>query len=223
MVSTLSGRRAISTRHSIVLRLPASPVTFTMPSPAVIAYSSASSVAPRLAPEKKNSVWGVIRNGASRSPKCSRYIVMGGRLRAGRCLLAPSAARFARIGWGQFSTGPPGGFQPAIERAARDAEQLRRLRHVALRDLERGVEVGLLDRFQHRVEAEGLPGQQLRARVRRGVGEGLRGRELRLQIRSAHRVARVLGGEADHHVLQLSHVPPKGLPQPPPPPRFTHL
>src|SRR5260221_4700110 len=215
MVSTVSGRRSISTRHSIVLPLPTSPVTFTMPSPAVIAYSSASSVAPRLAPEKKNSVWGVIRNGASRSPKCSRYIVIGVRLGAGRCLLGSSAARFARIGGAQSSTGAARRFEPSIERAARDAEQFRRLRHAGLRDFERGVEVGLLDLLQSRVEAEGLARGELGAGARDGVGAGgVAGRGLALGLRRAHRVGGVLGGEPDRDVLQLAPVAGKLVSRP---------
>ena len=75
IVTTCCGRRSISTRHSMVLPLPTSPLTLTMPSSWVMAYSSASSVAPRLAPSKKKSVCGVMRNGASVRPKCSRYMM----------------------------------------------------------------------------------------------------------------------------------------------------
>src|SRR6185369_34526 len=168
------------TRQSIVLPLPTSPVTFTSPSPAVIAYTSASSVAPRLAPEKKNSVCGVMRKGASRSPKCSRYIVIG----------CPSAACVG-IGRSQFSTGATGGFEPSVERRARDAEQLRRLRHVALRDLQRGIEVGLLHLLQHGVQAEGLAGRELRARPRHRVPARnvRRGCELGFELRGADRIS----------------------------------
>src|SRR3954469_16642813 len=112
-----------------------------MPSPAVIAYSSASSVVPRLAPEKKNSVCGVMRNGASRRPKCSRYIVMAGLRAGGVLLLLFSAPRLAGIRCSEFSTGFSRRLQPSVEGAARKAQQLRRLGHVPLRDFERRVQV----------------------------------------------------------------------------------
>src|SRR5688572_14526496 len=217
MVSTVLGRRSISTRQSIVLPLPTSPVTLTMPSPAVIAYSRASSVAPRFAPAKKNSVWGVIRNGASRSPKCSRYIVMGVRREGGALSLCLRPRSSAGIGSGQFSTRSPRRFEPSVEGAARHAQDLRRLRHVALCDVERRLEVGLLDPAQRLVEAERAPGQQLRARLGDGVGTGglLRRRgELGFQLRLAHGVARVFRGEADHDVLQLAHVAGEGVARP---------
>src|ERR1700674_2056715 len=154
-----------------------------------------------------------MRNGASRSPKCSRYIVIGGWRGCGLSLLAYSAARFARIGGNQFSTGAPGRFQPSGERAARHAEQFRRLRHVALRDLERGVEIGLLDALERRIEAERSPGQELGARPRHRI-EALAfgcGREFLLELLGAHGVTRVLGGEPDHDVLQLAHVARKRI------------
>src|SRR5512139_36179 len=114
------------TRHSIVFPLPTSPVTLTIPSPAVTAYTSASRVAPRLAPAKKNSVCGVMRNGASRRPKCSRYIVMGGPVgRSGA--VAGGGCRVGGIRRGEFSTGAARGLEAAVERAARDAEDLGRL------------------------------------------------------------------------------------------------
>ncbi len=47
--------------HNTVVPLPTSPVTLMMPSPWLIAYSSASSIGPRLPPPKKNSVFGVMR------------------------------------------------------------------------------------------------------------------------------------------------------------------
>src|SRR3972149_499145 len=95
---------------------------------------SASSVAPRSAPSKKMSVCGVMRNGASLSPKCSRYTRRLFGLR----------------------------FQFAVERGAVHAEQLRGLADVAVRELQRGLDVGALPALQRVVEIErraapGLP------------------------------------------------------------------
>src|SRR5437870_1366115 len=101
-----------------------------------------------------------MRNGASRSPKCSRYIVIGSVALGMRA----SAARFARIGGAQFSTRPPRGLEAPIEGAARHAEEFGSLRHVALRDFERRVQIRLLDAFEGSVEAEGLAGEQFGAR-----------------------------------------------------------
>src|SRR3970040_869965 len=87
---------------------------------------SASSVAPRSAPSQKMSVCGVMRNGASLRQKCSRYT---------RRL----------FGFG---------FHLAVERGAVHAEQLRGLADVAVRELQRGLDVGALPAFQRVVEIE---------------------------------------------------------------------
>src|SRR3989304_705250 len=129
MVSTRSGRRSMSTRHSMVLPLPTSPVTLTMPSSWEIAYSSASSVAPRFAPAKKKSVWGVMRNGGSFSPKWSRYMLLGALCRSGwvRSLLQLLQRLHARV-----------------KRGAVDAQHLGRLADVAASELHGSFDVALL-------------------------------------------------------------------------------
>src|SRR3954463_16054981 len=93
-------------RQSMVLPLPTSPDTLTMPSSWVTAYTNASSVGPRSAPSKKKSVCGVMRNGGSVRPKSSRE--------RGKLFF-------------------PASVHAAIERGAIDAEELRRLAHIAAR------------------------------------------------------------------------------------------
>src|SRR3990172_5784024 len=138
---------------------------------------SASSVAPRYAPSKKMSVCGVMRNGASLSPKCSRYTRRLFGLR----------------------------FQFAVERGAVHAEQLRGLADVAVRELQRGLDVGALPALQRVVEIERraaleLPERLLgeRARIgRRPRGERLEV-ELRFQLRHRDAPRAVLRHEPDH-------------------------
>src|SRR5436190_2064035 len=149
-----------------------------------------------------------MRKGASRRPKCSRYMVIE------FCRLVPRP-RSRRVGRIESST-PSRGFETAVKRGARDAEELRGLGHVALRDFERGVEIRLLDALQDTVEAEGLSGKEVRARpggepVRRRVGGG---GELGFEVAFAYLVAGVLGGETDHDVLQLAHVAGKAVGEP---------
>src|ERR1035437_2203460 len=141
MVSTCSGRRSMSTRHSMVLPLPTSPVTLTMPSSWEIAYSSASSVAPRFAPAKKKSVWGVMRNGGSFSPKWSRYILPVALCRSsflwGRSLLLLLQRLHARV-----------------QRGAVDAQHLGRLADVAAGELHGSLDIALLPGLEHVVQVE---------------------------------------------------------------------
>src|SRR3954462_5721605 len=106
-------------RQSMVLPLPTSPDTLTMPSSWVTPDTNASSVAPRSAPSKKKSVCGVMRNGGSFSPKCSRY----------------SATLFLLAAVGEH---------PAVERGAVDAETLGGLNDVAAGEAQRGLDVAAL-------------------------------------------------------------------------------
>src|SRR4029079_19334071 len=101
-----------------------------------------------------------------------------------------SAAVFGRVGGGRCEFSIAIRFEAPVERRARDAEELRGLGDVSVRDLERGLEVGLLDALQRRVEAEGFAGKQIGARLG-GEGRGRllrRGRELGLELAFADRV-----------------------------------
>src|SRR5688500_2415873 len=177
----------------MVLPLPTSPETLTMPSSCRMAYISASSVAPRSAPSKKKSVCGVMRKGGSASPKCSRY----------RAILF-------------FSFG----FHSAVKRGAVHAEKLGGLAHVAARQAQRGGDVAALPGLQGLVEVEAAGALELAQRqLERGAGAAGRrlGRlevELGLELRRRQALSGVLGGQADDDVAQLAHVAGEGVAQP---------
>src|SRR5512134_3402060 len=211
MVSTCLGRRSTRTRHSIVLPLPTSPVTLMIPSSWVIAYSSASSVAPRFAPEKKNSVWGVIRKGGSLSPKWLRYIASPIYIAVpGRPPAARDEAARARSLLLQ-------GLHAAVERRAVDAEQLGRLTHIPACELHCRLDVALLPCLEHIIKVEAPLALQMRLRlldqgVRVGRGTEIRRRrradvELGLKVLVGQLLPRVLRREPDDDVAQLAHVP----------------
>src|SRR5260221_12880413 len=188
MVATSAGKRSISMRHSMVLPLPTSPDTLTMPSSCSTAYASASSVGPRSAPSKKKSVCGVMRNGGSFSPKCSRY-------RAKLLLLAAA------------------GVHPAVERRAIDAKELGGLADAAAREAQRRFDVTALPGLERVVQVEGDAALELAlglldGRAALGAGRQRSRLEVELRLELGHREAlpRILGRQANRDIAQLAHV-----------------
>src|SRR3954471_6989047 len=169
----------------MVLPLPTSPETLTMPSSCSTAYASASSVAPRSAPSKKKSVCGVMRNGGSFSPKCSRES-------ATLLVLA--------------------GVHAAVKRRAIDPEELRGLADVAAREAQGRLDVATLPRFQCLVQTEAARALELAQRLLGDGAHAAGGRsrrlevELGLKLRHRQALSGVFGGQANHDVAQLTHV-----------------
>src|SRR5262245_60007226 len=108
-------------------------------------------------------------------------------------------------------------FHPAVQRSAVDAEQLRRLAHVAARELHRCLDVALLPRLQHAIEVEAPLALQVRLRLldqrvrvarwpefRRRRGADV---ELGLQLLGRQLLPSVLRGQPDDDVAQLAHIP----------------
>src|SRR5205823_2975413 len=135
----------------------------------------------------KKSVCGVMRNGGSFSPKCSRYSDK---------LFLPAAGAHA-----------------AVERRAVDAEELRRLADVTAREAQRRFDIAALPGLERVVQVEGgaaleLPLRLLDDRAARRARRRHRRLEIELRLELRHRqaLARILGRQANHDIAQLAHV-----------------
>src|SRR5437762_2395911 len=100
----------------------------------------------------------------------------------------------------------------AVKRGAIDAQQLRRLAHVAARKAQRRLDVGALPALQRLVEVEGTGALELSQRLLDdgALRAGHRRRrlevELGLELGDGQALSRVLGRQPDDDVAQLAYI-----------------